>query len=68
MCIDDESRCDDNKDMLNLLAVFKAIVKNTASSPLINSLSITLPNLSSFKYSGLTPAPIKYSQAIVSKN
>ena len=31
------------------------MIKNIVSNPLINSLSITLPSLSSLRYSGFTP-------------
>ncbi len=65
--IDDESRCDVDSDTPNFWAAFTAMMKNIVSNPFINSLSMTLPNLSSLRYSGFTPVPIRCSQAIVSK-
>jgi hypothetical protein len=64
MCIYDESRCPTHRDTPNFGAAFKATIKNILSNPFINSLSMTLPSLSSLRYSGFTPAPIRCSQAI----
>jgi hypothetical protein len=68
MCIYDESRCPTHRDTPNFWAAFKATIKNILSNPFINSLSMTLPSLSSLRYSGFTPGPITWSQAIVSKS
>ena len=68
MYIYDESRCPAHRDTPSVWAAFKATIKNILSNPFINSLSMTLPSLSSLRYSGVTPAPIRYSQGIVSKS
>jgi hypothetical protein len=68
MCIYDESRCPAHRDTPNFWAAFKATIKNILSNPFINSLSMTLPSLSSLRYSGVTPGPIRWSQGIVSKS
>ena len=68
MYIYDESRCPAHRDTQNFWPAFKATIKNILSNPFINSSSMTLPSLSSLRYSGVTPAPIRYSQGIVSKS
>jgi hypothetical protein len=68
MYIYDESRCPAHRDTPNFWAAFKATIKNILSNPFINSLSMTLPSLSSLRYSGVTPGPITWSQGIVSKS
>jgi hypothetical protein len=64
MCIYDESKCPDDRYTPNFWAAFKATIKNILSNPFINSWSMTLPSLSSLRYSGFTHAPIRCSQAI----
>ena len=68
MCIYDESRWPAHRDTPNFWAALKATRKNILSNHFIKSLSMTLPSLSSLRYSGVTPAPIRCSQGIVSKS
>ena len=68
MCIYDESKCPTHRDTPNFWAAFKATIKNILSNPPISSLPMTLPSLSSLRYSGFTPGPIRSSQGIVSKS